>query len=433
MTTTLSSLSSLRALAKLLTEAHARADERAKATHERFNVFTTLLGAHDEVRLHTRFLHTLLNPHGTHDCGQLFLELFFETLAEHPPLDHDGTPATWKPVGADAAWCVSKECSMRAGQIDLLLESTFCGIAIENKIWAAEQANQLERYARSLRLRHGTDHRLLYLTPHGRQAASHGSAYYLRISYARHILAWLEKCLRSTYRFIPINQVLLQYRDVVRQITGKTVDITFMSTIADFILENHDILRQWPQIVAGVEQSKVVFLDRLAEAIVRLAPPGFEVRPRPDLGNHSFGSHLNGALVITPPAESPLRTGPFEIWLEHISKWYGLVVGIECKSGKRPLTDSERSRLQKMNMLLDEHSKSHRYHKADPHVLWDGTEWPTGWHDLIPNLVVQRVAELLASSVDVIVGDLWTRIQGHVALLEEMYLKAGTGQDLVSG
>jgi hypothetical protein len=36
-------------IAKRLSEAHIRAEERAKVTHEHFNVFTTVLKATDEV------------------------------------------------------------------------------------------------------------------------------------------------------------------------------------------------------------------------------------------------------------------------------------------------------------------------------------------------------------------------------------------------
>jgi hypothetical protein len=81
---------------QLLREAQHRSDEHAKATHARFNVFTTLLAPNDEVRLHTRFLHCLLNPKGAHDCGPLFLRLFFETLrdANLSPLDDDDKPSS---------------------------------------------------------------------------------------------------------------------------------------------------------------------------------------------------------------------------------------------------------------------------------------------------------------------------------------------------
>jgi hypothetical protein len=64
--------STLQQLRQLLAIAQARAEERGRTTHERFNVFTTLLDAHDVVRLHTVLLHNLLNPAGTHDCVTFF-------------------------------------------------------------------------------------------------------------------------------------------------------------------------------------------------------------------------------------------------------------------------------------------------------------------------------------------------------------------------
>jgi hypothetical protein len=53
-----------------------------KALKSRFNVFTAVLKHDDEVRLHTRWLHYLLNPHADHDCDTLFLKLFINTLQE---------------------------------------------------------------------------------------------------------------------------------------------------------------------------------------------------------------------------------------------------------------------------------------------------------------------------------------------------------------
>jgi hypothetical protein len=79
-----------------------------------------------------------------------------------------------------------------------------------------------------------------------------------------------------------------------------------MDTIADFILQHPEIIRHQPQIAAGINQAKAVFLDRLAEGIQQGAPTGFQVRLRPDMGRQSFGQHDNGALIITPPPASPL-------------------------------------------------------------------------------------------------------------------------------
>jgi hypothetical protein len=421
---------SLLALVRLLTDVRTRAEERARVTHERFNVFTTLLSAHDEVRLHTRFLHCLLDPQGTHDCGGLFLDLFFATLAEHPPLDHGGMNAVvWEPVPTPDIWTVQKEASVQEGQIDLLLECGGCGIAIENKIWAGEQADQLSRYTQYLRRRHGQRGRLIYLTLDGKEAGSHGDAPYLRISYSDHILAWLEKCLQASYAFIPINQVLLQYREVVRQLIGQTLNAALMETIADFILQHPEIIRYQPQIAAGINQAKVVFMDRLAKGIQQGVPIGYQVRLRPDMGQTSFGNHANGALIVTPPSASPLHGAPFEIWVEHISKFQALVVGIECKAGKAEIEEVERRLLGDMNRLLEAHATETRYHKADPHLLGDGTEWPTGWHDLLFEMYGSRLASLLERPLDDVVRELWAGIQTHVELLERVYEQSATGAE----
>ncbi len=423
---------SLLQLTGMISNAHLRAEERAKATHERFNVFTTLLSASDEVRLHTRFIHNLLNPSGTHDCGRLFLDLFFDTLAEIPPLDHEGIPANWQPLPQTTMWKSHKEASVSEGQIDLLLEAACCGIAIENKIHAGEQAGQLTRYDSYLARCRKVDSRLLFLTLEGKQATSHGTATYFRISYESHILAWLEKCLRETYRFIPINQVLLQYRKVVRQLTGQTLNSAMMKTVTDFVVGNPDIIRYHQQIENGIAGARVVFMDRLAEGITKGMGTDYQVRPRPDLGRASFGSHPNGALIITPPPESPLYGKSYEIWVEHISKWQAVVVGIESKLQKPAKTTESIEFFRRMDQLLKEDAISRNYHKADRHTLWDGTEWPTGWHDLLCPIDNKRLATLIETPIEQTAASVCEDIRTHIALLEKIYLQMTSEPDLGS-
>src|ERR1019366_5156742 len=116
-------LEQLRGLLELLQEARIRTDERARATHGRFNVFTTLLAAHDEVCLHTRFLHCLLDPRGCHDCGSLFLDLFCSMLKEHPGVGHNDAAFPIEIPPSDAPWKVEKEVTRFGfGRMDLLLE-----------------------------------------------------------------------------------------------------------------------------------------------------------------------------------------------------------------------------------------------------------------------------------------------------------------------
>ena len=60
-----------------------------RALKSRFNVFTTVLKFDDEVRLHSRWLHYLLNPDAEHDCGTLFLDLFIQTLRQRGAQPHE--------------------------------------------------------------------------------------------------------------------------------------------------------------------------------------------------------------------------------------------------------------------------------------------------------------------------------------------------------
>lgn len=85
-----SALEQLRVVGQMFDADRIRADERARVTHERFNIFTTLLKEEDEVRLHTRFIHCLLDPAGFHDCGTLFLDLFLAALKKLPGENHEG-------------------------------------------------------------------------------------------------------------------------------------------------------------------------------------------------------------------------------------------------------------------------------------------------------------------------------------------------------
>ncbi len=94
-----------------------------------FNLFTTLLKQHDEVRLHSRFLHFLLNPYGEHCQDELFLDLFLEACNLPGFLDTKNTSV-----------------SAEYNHMDLYLKDENRHICIENKIWAGDQPKQIERY-----------------------------------------------------------------------------------------------------------------------------------------------------------------------------------------------------------------------------------------------------------------------------------------------
>lgn len=415
-------LEQFRELAGLVHDLTLRAEARAKTTHERFNVFTTLLSAHDEVRLHTRFLHSLLDPDGRHDCGALFLDLFFATLAELPGANHQGESQALDLPPLAKRWRVVKEAARSGhGQIDLLLETPHFGIAIENKIYAAEQEGQLAGYAEYLRKTHGARHRLIYLTLDGKCSGSHAGVPYLRISYAEHILAWLERCLRETYRIVPVNQVLQQYHALVRQLTGQTLETETMSQITDFIQRHPDLVRYRNQIIGALSGIEADFLDRLAAAMMTiLRTKGYAVEFRDGLRGGRFGTDPCGAFIITPPPDSVLHRLQLKFWVENIPSYQSISVGVKVPQGYKTLSGGEQRLLEAMNTLLDQEAEGREFRLTRPNPAW-----PTGWRRLVHPFDDAKLAELIGKTdLSGVAASLCEATLAHIKQVEDAYAKA---------
>lgn len=412
-----SALDQLARLTKHIREAHIRSEAHAEATHDRFNVFTTLLNEGDEVRLHTRFLHCLLDPNGRHDCGSLFLELFFATLDEVPVLNHHDERVRLDLPPSKKPWTVGKEQPRPPhGQIDLLIERAGFGIAMENKINAAEQHLQLASYAAYLKKKHDAAWRLIYLTKDGKKSDTHEGNPYIRISYREHILAWLEKCLRETYHVIPVNQALQQYRKVVRAITGKTLDASAMKPITDFILQNPEILQYRQQISDAITEARAAFLDQLADGIsVELRKHGFEAWLRQDLRAGRFGLDDYGDLFLKP-TNSAILNPPFVFCIENDSNLYELAVGITTHLFQNRLTAEDLNLFKQMDALLIADAEARDYHKAKGNAIW-----PTGWH-VILRTDDAAIAELTKTPLSVTVTKVCDAVLRHVELVEQVYL-----------
>ena len=103
-----------------------------------FNLFDTLLKPSDEVRLHSNFLHCLLDPNGSHCQGTLFLEKFFKQCElnsfELNDFNFDNCQ-------------VFKEYQ----NIDLYITDGTKHLIIENKIYAGDQSEQIQRYIKTIK------------------------------------------------------------------------------------------------------------------------------------------------------------------------------------------------------------------------------------------------------------------------------------------
>ena len=192
-----------------------RLDALASTSGERFNIFTILDREPDEMKTHSAIIADLLNPDGLHGQGEVFARLFLDRLdiKAHGDLRRARARAE-----SDAG---------EHGRIDILLEMDELCIVIENKIYANDQPKQLERYHRYVNSRSMNDRvELLYLTLHGSEPDSY-SLGYLRlqdircVSYESDIIEWLGACIKEAARIPQIRELLIQYQNLLRKLTGR--------------------------------------------------------------------------------------------------------------------------------------------------------------------------------------------------------------------
>ncbi len=135
---------------------------------KRFDLFK-VMGVSTKELVHSNIIAALLNEHESHGLGAELRDAYVASLSTCrcstspvPPHILEST------VGQRAK--ISRELA----QIDIVLDfhDLRLVVAIENKIWAKDQQDQIRRYQKTLRelYPHHTHHALVYLTPTGRDS-----------------------------------------------------------------------------------------------------------------------------------------------------------------------------------------------------------------------------------------------------------------------
>ena len=210
-------------------------DELAAVTGEHFNVFSILGVEADEVRTHSAFLVDLLNPQGSHRQGAAFQKLFLKVALNPSEPEKYEYPETFQ---------VRKEAFTDHGRIDILLENNDACIVIENKIYADDQDAQMERYHQYAKDKGISEEqiKLVYLTLDG-SPPSKGSLGKLSeesvkcLSYSEDIINWLEECmkLQEVQRISPIREILFQYRDLLKRLTGQSTNNRYSMELTEML------------------------------------------------------------------------------------------------------------------------------------------------------------------------------------------------------
>lgn len=98
-------------------------------------------------------------------------------------------------------------------------------IIIENKIYASDQDNQLLRYKNFAQ--NFKEYKLYYLTLHCNNAkdlslglySSMSHDDYECISYEKHILEWIDRCIEISSEKPLVNNTLIAYKNLIKQLT----------------------------------------------------------------------------------------------------------------------------------------------------------------------------------------------------------------------
>lgn len=240
--------------------------EAIRAKGEDFNIFSILGMETDETKTHSAMLVALLDPKGNHYYDEKFLKLFLDVIGYS---DYDNENLMLVTVQAEYhLGKISKEYDS-GGFIDILI--TFPSgkaIAIENKINAKDQPNQMYRYS----LFKGEDCKLYYLNKDGQSPTNNSlnslsDRDYKIIAYNDHILTWLDSCLSITESGTILENAIRQYFLLIKKITNtmeKRLEDDLKELITNNLEEAEYISSHYQNAVNSIrEKFRCAVLERL--------------------------------------------------------------------------------------------------------------------------------------------------------------------------
>ena len=201
-----------------------------------FNIFSILRKSDDEVNLHSKFIYELLNPHGSHKQGDIFLKLFLQTIE-----------LKFETFGVYAF--------REKYNIDILLQSKKASIIIENKIHTQDHSEQLSKYLQTIQNQGYQDKNihLIYLTlfdEEPNEIAIRDRV--INISYSQTIKIWIENCIKEVALFPTIRETLMQYLNLINKLTQQSQYKGFILEVKDFLLQENNL-----QTLLNIEQALV--------------------------------------------------------------------------------------------------------------------------------------------------------------------------------
>ena len=199
-------------------------EELQKHRGDKFNIFSILKMERLEVNTHSAFLYELINPKGTHYQDDKYLRIFINEVLEIEDFNFEKVE-------------VNRETLIEANRrIDFTIENDDYYIAIEMKIDARDQDNQLSDYYEYAKKQNKEFTKVYYLTLNGKDASEKSFKNeemidYEKISFQFDILNFIEKVIEKSANLPIIRESLIQYKNLVLNITNQTTQEIQMEII----------------------------------------------------------------------------------------------------------------------------------------------------------------------------------------------------------
>lgn len=237
-------------------------ENQRKFTGEDFNIFSIMTMESDEVYLHSALIAELLNPKGTHSLGSKPLEIFVKKfLKPEFTFECENAFSTKEEhIG------FKNEDNSEGGRIDIIVKDISGNIfIIENKIYAAEQINQLERYKKHYPLAE-----LFYLTLDGKESEQavlddSNEKKYSNLSYENNIKEWIEECIVLSQEKPMLRETLNQYLYLIKKLTNQSTNIAMSKEIRNIISENleasFEIYKNFDAVLHNLQENMLIKLS----------------------------------------------------------------------------------------------------------------------------------------------------------------------------
>lgn len=223
----------------------------------------------DEDKL-SNIIADMLNPKGSHGQGSLFLRLFFRTIKM------SGAPNELEEAE------IKREDYSQSGLIDITVRfGRAYAVGIENKPWAVEQPDQVERYCKRLEEEFNGHFVLVFLSPdghdptsisRGRRETLENERKLVALSYKRDLKEWLESCWKEC-QAEKVRWFLKDFSQYVGVMeVGRMLDNQSRKLVADYIINNPEDIEiaglvhsvMWNDVFKSIV---VTFLERLEREV----------------------------------------------------------------------------------------------------------------------------------------------------------------------